>query len=272
MKKIFCFILVMFVVLFFSGCEGDVTRALRHDGFNIGGEFSCDAFFSGDEYAESIRYLTGAQIITSSGRIYEISMSQKYSNGTNCKVADTDLKVVAVYDNKVFKAEDGNIYTLVADSNNSPYTQITSADNSFAIYQLLLQPEGTIKAVTADSSNGIYYVLKSDGNVYAYTISSQDRNAGPVIVGTSIVYNRDDYGGNIIDFNYNGDSAATFVRTDYKVFRMKNTNSSECSKYADIKCEYQMMESTVFQDYSDYILAYNGSTLITTYKKIFTAQ
>ena len=31
-----------------------------------------------------------------------------------------------------------------------------------------------MKVVTANSSTGIYYVLKTDGNVYSYTISKDD--------------------------------------------------------------------------------------------------
>ena len=270
MKKILKMSLLLVVVIIFcTACDGDVTRALRHDGFNLNGDIVCDAFF-GENATERIRYLTGDRIITTEGKIYEVSLGQNYSNNQNCRAADTSLRVSAIMDDKVFKATDGNFYTLVNENNTAAYTQISSSDNSYVIYELLLKPEGTIKAMTADSNNGIFYVLKSDGNVYGITITKANSNAAPSIVGSNIVYNSTDYGGTIVDFNYNGDSGSTFVRTDLKVYRMKAINVEECSKFADVACSYQMMESTVFEENRDYIVAYNGSTVITSYKKVFT--
>ena len=272
MKNVFklsLFILV--VVLMCTACQGDVTRALRHEGFNIGQDFECEVFFR-EEGAETIKYLTANDIITPNGTIYEISMAQAYSNKSNCRIADTSLKVVSMFDDRVFKAADGKYYSLVAENNSPAYTQVTANDRSYEIYDLLLKPAENIKAMTADSNNGIYYVLKNDGNVYGVTISQADRNAPPAIVGSVIVYNSADYGGRIIDFGYYGDSGSTFVRTDAKVFRMKAQNVEECSKYADIACHYEMMEAPTFEENMEYILAYNGSTIITTYKKVFTVN
>jgi len=269
MKRYFQVFFVIAVLVLCSACEGDVTRALRHDGFSIGSEFTCSTFF-GDSASEKIKYLTANRIITQAGRIYEISMGQKYSNNENCKVADTGLKVVNIMDDSIFKADDGKYYSLFGQNNTDSYKEIPATDKMYAYYELLLKPEGTIKVVTADSSNGIYYVLKSDGNVYGVTISKADRNTVPAIIGTVLVYNRNDYGGGIVDFNYNGESSSTFVRTDSTVYRMKPTNLEECSKFADVKCNYQMMEASVFNEYKDYIAAYNGSTVITTYKKVFS--
>lgn len=270
MKKVFKVTLLMIAILFVcTACQGDVTRALRHEGFAIGGDFVCEAFFD-ETYTDKIRYLTGQKIITTSGRIYDVSFQQKYSNGSHCKVADTTLKVVAIMDDKIIKADDGKFYTLVDDNNSAAYSEITDTNNGYAIYKLLLEPEGTIKVVTADQNNGIYYVLKSDGNVYGITITQPDRNAPPAIVGSIVVYSREDYGGTIVDFGYAGNSPVTFVRTDSKVFHMKAMNVEECSKYADVPCDYQMVEATVFEEYRDYILVYNGSFVITTYKKTFS--
>ncbi len=262
---------VIVVVLMCTACQGDVTRALRHEGFSVGNEFECEVFFR-EEGAESIKYLTSNNIITPAGTIYEISMGQAYANKSNCKIADTSLKVVSMFDNTVFKAQDGKYYSMVAENNSPAYTQITQNDRSYAIYDLLLKPAENIKAMTADSNNGIYYVLKNDGNVYGLTITQPDRNAAPRITGSVIVYNSADYGGRIIDFGYYGDSGSTFVRTDAKVFRMKAQNVEECSKYADIACHYEMMEAPAFEENREYILAYNGSTIITTYKTVFTVN
>ena len=273
MKKLITlsFLLVV-MVLFCTACEGDVTRALRHDGFNIGVEIVCEAFI-GDNATEQVRYLTSSHIITTEGRIYEISLGQPYSNKSNCRVADTSLKVVAIFDDKIFKAEDGKYYSLVNQNNGSgAYQAISDKDNAYIFYELLLKPEGTVKVVTADSSNGVYYVLKNDGNVYAVTITKQNSNAAPTVSSTNIIYNQTDFGGRIVDFGFYGNNPATFVRTETQMFRMYATNHDQCSKFADVTCDYQMMEASSFAQYPEYILAYNGSTVITTYGKVFNVS
>lgn len=263
-------ILFILAVIICTGCEGDVTRAIRHEGFAIGDQdVVCEPFFR-EENRQVMKYITSDRIITTDGTIYELSLGQKYSNNSHCRIADTNLKVKAIYDDRVFKAEDGNFYSLTGQNNGGDYKQITSTDNSYAVYNLLLKPDDVIKAQTADSSNGIFYVLKTDGNVYAITITKANYNAAPAIVGSVVVYSKEDYGGIITDFNYAGDSGATFVRTDNMVYRMKASNFETCSKYVDIKCEYQMMEAPVFAEQREYIYAYNGSLIVTSYKKYFT--
>ncbi len=276
MKKILKISVIMcFVVLFCSACNGDVTRALRHDGFAVGGEFICDPFFPKDKEDTSydkIKYITGMHIINSEGKIYEYNLQQTYVNKMNCKVADTQLVVKAIFDNRIIKATDNKYYYLVGENSVSPYTAVTSGDNNYDIYDLLLKGEDVIKAQTANSNTGTYYVLKTDGNVYSITIQKADRNSPAAITSTSVIYNKNDYGNTIIDFNYAGDSANTFIRTTDKVFRNRVTNSDECTKYADIQCTYAISEAESFTEYRDRIIAFNGSTLITDYKKIFTVQ
>ena len=271
MKKILKYSIFMILVLVFcSSCDGDVTRDLRHAGFTVSdGKFECDAFFNSSNLSEKIRYITNGQIITEEGRIYDISLGQVYSNKANCKVADVTFHVKSIFDNKIIRADNGGIYTLTSDNNTGPYAAISSSDNSYPLYQLLLSGMDVVKVMTADSSNGIYYVLKTDGNVYGYTVSQTDRNT-PSIVGSSIVYSSADYGGDIVDFNYAGDSPTTFVRTTSKVYRLSASNSKECSQYADVKCNYEMIEEPVFEKRRNSILAYNGSIILTDYQKIFT--
>ena len=276
MKRFLKISLVMcLIVLFCSACDGDVTRDIRHDGFNVGGNFICSAFFPADKEDTSyqrIKYLTGTHIITSEGNIYEYNLQQTYANKMNCKPAETQLVVKAIYDNKIIKATDNNYYYLVGENSVSPYTAVTSGDNNYEIYDLLLKGEDVVKVSTANSNTGTYYVLKTDGNIYSYTIQKADRNSPAAITSTSIIYNKNDYGNTIIDFNYAGDSINTFIRTTDKVFRMRITNSEECTKYADIQCTFEISESEAFTNWGDRIIAFNGSTLITDYKKIFTVQ
>lgn len=270
MKKCFKIILLLVILGVCTACEGDVTRALRHAGYSLATpkKLVCDPLFE-SETGEVIRFLTGTKAITGEGVIYELSPGQKFSNEQNCRVADTGLRVAAIFDNSVFLATNGGIYTLEANNNVPAYTEITSADNNYGLYATLFYSGNGIKYSTVDSQNGIYYSLAPDGNVYGYTVYSENRDAYPQIVGTVIVYNRMDYG-DIIDYQYAGNSPLTYVRTVDRVYHLTVTNEKECSTYADIQCNYIMTDDEVFEKYGEYILAYNGSTVYTTYRKMFT--
>ena len=271
-KRIFKFMCLFLCVLFLSGCDGSVTRDIRHAGFNIGGKFICNEFYPKDKEDTSyqkILYMTGSHLINTDGDIYELSLSKTYQDGKNCRAADTMLKVKAIYDNSIFKATDNKYYYLVGQRDVAAYKEVLAEDRSYALIDTLLKDEDVLKVQTADSSSGLYYVLKTDGNVYANVVISPDRNMPPQLISSQIVYSRDDYGAYIEDFNFAGDSLNTFVRTGDKLFRMRVKNSEKCSKYADISCEYEMEEDPIYVQYRDRIITFNGSMLITDYKQIF---
>ena len=273
MRKGIKIAVILFAFFLCTGCNGTVTRDIRHAGFSVGGTFVCDNFYPKDEEDtsyERIRYFTGVHLVNTEGKIYELSIGKTYANKQNCKEAETSLKLKAIMDDKIMKATDNKYYYLVGQNNVSSYSEIPETDNSYMIYDLLLKDEDIVKVVTADNSVGLYYVLKTDGNIYGIVISKADRNSPPAITSTQIVYNKMDYGASILDFNYAGDSLQTFVRTEERVFRMRVTNYDECSKYADIPCRYAISEDQLIIDYRDRIIAFNGSTLITDYKQMFS--
>lgn len=273
MKKIKFAVLAVLVLVCCSACNGTITREIRHAGFTMGDTFTCDNFYpkeKEDTNYEKIKYFTGSHLINSEGKIYELSLGQKFANDQNCKVSDTNIVVKAIFDDKIVKGIDNKYYYLVGSNDVSSYSVIPETDNSYLIYDLLLKADDVIKVITANSSTGLYYVLKDDGNIYGYTISKKDYNSLPTVTSTTVAYSKNDYGAKIIDFNYAGESLNTFLRTDEKIFRMKITNSEECNKYADIKCDFQMLEDEIFNTYKDVIISYNGNTLITNYKQMFT--
>lgn len=273
MKKMKFVVLAVLVLVCCSACNGTITREIRHAGFTMGDTFTCDNFYpkeKEDTNYEKIKYFTGSHLINSEGKIYELSIGQKFANDQNCKVSDTNIVVKAIFDDKIVKGTDNKYYYLIGSNDVSSYSVIPETDNSYLIYDLLLKADDVIKVITANSSTGLYYVLKDDGNIYGYTISKKDYNSLPTVTSTTVAYSKNDYGAKIIDFNYAGESLNTFLRTDDKIFRMKITNSEECNKYADIKCNFQMLEDEIFNTYKDVIISYNGNTLITNYKQMFT--
>ncbi len=274
MKKRFLLSLVI-ICLFCTACNGDVTRDLRHAGFSVGNKFICDRFYPHKKEEvprEKIVYMTGNHIINGEGKIYEISMSKVYANNENCKEADTSLRVKAIMNNNIIKALDGKYYYLTSQSNVESYSEVPVTDNSYLLYDILLKDDDVVKVVTANGSTGLYYVLKTDGNVYGNVVISPDRQSPPKLISTQIVYSKSEYGSRIIDFNYAGNSLNTFLKTEDTVYRMKITNATECNKYADIECKYEMQEDPIFVKYKDRIISYNGSTLITDYKIVFSVS
>ena len=268
-KKI---IVLALIVMLCTACNGNVTRDIRHAGFSIGDKFVCNGFFPEDKEDVSfnrIRYFTGSHLIDQTGKIYELSLGQKFQNKQNCKKADTTMIVKSIFDDKIVKAIDDKYYYLTAQNNVSAYSEIPETDNSYLIYDLLLKEPDVIKVTTANSSTGEYYILKTDGNIYGYTITKKDHNSPPQVTAISVVYNRNDYGSKIIDYNYAGNSLSTFIETEKDVYRMHITNQ-ECTKYADINCVFALKKDEMFNEYKERILAFNGSMLLTDYNQLFT--
>ncbi len=266
----------LFLTVFFLCCGCDVaysgtTRDIRHSGFTISGaEFECPALLPSLKGYEGIKYLTSSHAITNDGTIYLLSLSQPYSNNYNCKIADFSVKAEAVFDGKVIRGNNGKLYHLMASGEYPAFSELTNRESDYVFYKTILGDNGVLKVITADSGSNLYYVLKSDGNIYNYVVEKGDGTAK--ILSTSIAYGKSSYGGNIVDFNYAGKSTSTFVRTADKIFRMLPTNREQCSKYADVVCDYQMQLDNGLSNHMDHILGYNGSLLITTYGKEFTAS
>lgn len=275
-KKVIGIILLFILVLLCTACNGTVTRDIRHAGFSVSNsKFICDVFYpenSNDTLYKKIKYMTSNNIIDDDGYIYEVSLGQVYENNQNCKKANTDIIVKAIYDNMIIKANDNKYYYLESSSNVEKYSLVQQTDNSYELYDLLLKEDSVVKVITANSSKGVYYVLKNDGNIYSYTINRENYNTPLRIVSRTVVYDENDYDSKIVDFNYAGESVSTYIKTLNSVYRMKAINYDRCSKYADVSCVYQLEKDETLEKYKDKIIVYNGSILITDYKQVFNAS
>ena len=277
MKNKFKIFILLFVIMFCcSGCNGNVTREIRHAGFSLDNvEFQCGALMPANDedlYYTKTKYLTGDLMITEDGKIYEVSLGQKFSNDQHCREADTKIVVEAIMDNNVVKSSDGKYYYLSESSERKAYSEVLPTDKEYSLYKILFGDATNIKIITVDSNVGSYYVLKNDGMIYNYIITQPDNQSTYKIVKSDVVYSKKDYDSNIVDFNYAGESLSTFIRTENKVYRMRGTNEKEFSKYADVKCKYEMKEDPIFETYKDKILVYNGNTIIATYGKMFSVS
>ncbi len=274
-RKLTYFFIIFCLTLCCTGCIGDITRGIRHAGFSLSpSEFKCDAFVSKklEEASnnEKIWYFDSGRAITSAGQIYELSLGQIFSNEQNCMLADFSGKAVAVMDNKIFKSSDNKLRYLYSDGNTLAYSEVTANNNLFGVYKLLFNLDGVKKITTYDENSGIYYVLKDDGNIYKVVINKGDNKSAVSLVSQEVAYSSSTYG-KIIDFSYTASIATNYIRSEEKIYRMKITNYENCSQYANVECTYEMYEDTPLMEYKDYILAFNGSMLVTNYGKEFTA-
>lgn len=276
-KKVLLLLLITGFCFLCTGCVGNVTRGIRHAGFTLSdAEFVCSLLVPGKDNLdyEKIRYITTTnKAITESGKVYDLSLGQSFSNEQNCKASDFTKKVVAIMDDNVVKAADGKYYYLSSNdaSNKNKYPEVTENDQSYSIYNLLFSDSAIRKVITIDSNAGIYYALKSDGNIYKLIITRSDSRSPYTLSNSEIVYSKGRYG-EIIDFNIDSENISTYIFTTDNIYRMIKTNKDECDKYADIECHFELKEDTDLMEYEDYILGYNGKTLITSYGKVFNVS
>ncbi len=274
-NKIIMFLIIIFGCFCCTACVGDVTRGIRHAGFTLSdNEFVCDLLVSSnseDTSSEKIRYLTSSKAITESGKVYDISLGQIFSNKQNCKESDFTKRVVAIIDDSVVKGADGKYYYLNSQGDTKMYAEVSENDQAYSIYNILFSDASIRKVITVDGNSGLYLALKSDGNIYKLIITRSDSKAPYSLAGSDIAYSKGSYG-EIIDFNIDNNNVSTYILTTDRIYRSIRTNSDECSKYADIECKYELKEDVDLAKYSDYILGYTGQTLITTYGKVFTVS
>lgn len=274
MRKLFkisaCFLLIVLC----TACNGNITRELRHDDFSMGDKFICDNYYpkskSDSDYSK-IKYFLDGYFVDTNGLLYEVSMGQKFSNDQNCRQADFLYTVDGVFDENIVRSTVNGYYHLTASDTFAKYSQVDYNDEKIGLYDILLSDHSVLKVRTVDESAGRYYALKDDGNIYEYIVL-KDNNGPYYLASINIVYDKSNYDSNIIDFNYAGNDVSTYIMTYNKIYRMMITNKEACKKYVDINCTFELKEDEVLSKYKDIIIGYNGNTLITNYKQVFTAS
>lgn len=267
MKKLLKVGTVITLLICLTGCNGAITRDIRHQGYTVSdNEFVCNKW-----QQDKVIYTNGTYAITEDGNLYDVSLSQPYTNEENCKEISFTTKIIAYMDSNILKGEDNKFYYAPGTTTSTPLTEVTANDSNYQLYTLLLGEKEVKKVITIDANNGIYDVLKEDGTVTQYTIKRQDYNLPYIVTDQKEVYSSEDYG-KIIDFNYKEESKETYLKTNNAIYRMELTNEERCSEYADVECEYYLRKNeTLTEYYNDNSILYYGSNLvITTYGKIFT--
>ena len=279
MKKVFILISILVISLVLTGCNGDVTRSLRQDGFSVNdSKFKCnllnlDGKEAKDENtSENIKFLVGDYAIGESGNIYQLSYDKLFSNDMNCKkVAKIPTK--AVFDESYILGEDGKYYYLNAQDGDTvvQFSEVPQEDENYQKLSLFFTGD-VKKAVTVNSNINSYYVLKDDGSIYNYVLTKDEQSKTFFVKSDNVQFTSNSYDGKIIDFYYAGDSTTTFFRTPTSIYRNLIGNEEECSKYVDVPCEYEIGVDTTLTENLDRIVIYNGKKLFTDYGRIFTLE
>ena len=131
-------------------------------------------------------------------------------------------------DSTILKGIDNKFYYAPGANNNSPLSEVPQTEDEYQIYNIVLGNANVKKAITVNSSQGIYYVLENDGTVYQYTVTKQNNDSPYKLQAKTPVYSSSEYG-KIVDFNYAGDSATTYIKTEDKIYRMRATIEEECT-------------------------------------------
>lgn len=271
-KKVILLIVLFSLLIIFSGCEADITRGIRHAGFNVSeARFVCSAFISdNNNYVNKIKYLSDTFAVDNDGIVYELSLNQVYSNQQNCRKSPLSTTVAAIMDERIIKGLDGKLYYLVANSGVDAYGEVTTSDSAYDIYQLLFNDTEVVKIMTISQNEGIYYVLKTDGNIYKYVILRNDTQSPYSIISKEVIFSKENYG-NIVDFSYNNNSKGTsYIKTSDYLYRWRINNLEECSKYADKECTYERYRDDALMEFEANIIGFNGNLLITDYGREFT--
>ena len=113
-KKIGLIVGMAVATLLLTGCDGTVTREIRHAGFSLSSdEFVCSTLMPANEETpptDNILYTDGSYAITDDGKLYELSLSQPYSNEENCKRISFSIDIIAYMDGTILKGDDGKFY------------------------------------------------------------------------------------------------------------------------------------------------------------------
>lgn len=286
MKKILLIILSIFLL---TGCgtkEEEVVeqKELLHiseyfkdKGLSSVGTLTCSVLDN-----EDIMYANYAinYFILENGDLYKFvyGSNKIYSNNEQCMKVNTDVKI-KTFKYNYFLGTDGVYYSITIDSNNdivlepvvvSGYEEVLYNDLSVINFKTTKVPD------TYTSERGwfsAYYVLKNDGIHSLIVLSSYD-GTGKLnyeIANDEILYNKSVYG-NIKRFESTYDGGISLILSDKGLYIKQEIKTEECTKYADIKCETEMVSNELYQKYINDIKYIDGYRMIIDDNGIYTTS
>ena len=246
MKKrnilIFIFLIVLILIILFLthySNRNSFYNKLKEIGFrDLGEQFICNDIESSNNLLMSTRKYS---FIAVNGEVYNIAFDRVFDNNQNCEKREFETKLVSHVDDVVI-GENQKYYSIYED--------------------LLLKEDLTFDYDTKDIIQKTYqFVLKKDGNIY-YQENEEDSNF-------KIKYKKEDFNGKIqsisvINSDYTeNEERKIVVMTDKAIYYTKASNKEKCKKFADVKCDYEMIKDELLSKNIKKILYLDDSILIT---------
>lgn len=221
-------------------------------------------------------------LVLDNNKIYETvwGTDRIYSNNKQYKEVELDVEVKRI--------EQHNTDIYVISKNDKCYRldknsmELNEIDDNYLIYILL--KDDTIKKVIMDFHNNKdvyteYLVLKTDGQVYkqsyGLTFNHKTNKSEYPLLKEEVYLSSAEYG-KIIDVeggnNIRNSANSTIsneergiikIVSDNGLYYLKQTNTEETKKYADIKPIFEMSKSEIYEKYKEDILTMNCDYVFT---------
>lgn len=193
------------------------------------------------------------RILTNDGDIYFLSLDKKYSDDTNCKKVDTEIKFKKIFGNELVLSTDDKFYSVTYFDNNMEVKEFDRNENQGSddvpsVYEYILSTYGS--DTLSYTYNGNSYIIYKDNKVYYKLIRKDydyenkkykftDRTDNELEINDTIIYMNNSFGG--------------FFETETSFYRYEETNKDECNKYADVVCEYGLVKDDLLTKYKSHI-------------------
>lgn len=246
--KIIIPVIVILIILILALTRQENSKSFTNELLKLGFKDSPEQFICEDIKKESNLMMSTRKysFIAIDGEVYNISFSKKFSNEQNCEKRNFETKVTSHIDNIVV-GEDKKYYSVYEDL-------IPKEDLEF---------QYNIEDIV---EKGYQFVLKKDGNIY-YQENKEDTDF-------TLKYKKEDVEGNIqrfgiINSDYTeNEERKIVVMTDKAIYYTKANNKEKCKKFADVKCDYELIKDKILSKYRKYILYVDDTILITTEGKV----
>ncbi len=243
---------------YFKYHDFEHVHSSKKELYYIGENFVCDALNDHQVIAVDRDFM-----ILDDYSIYQIILDQEktFSNHQSCKKVETDIEISKV------KQEYSTYYLF--DQNNQQYAynretdqlEQCGYDSNYCMNANPILAREDIVSIVNYLDSYTYLVLKTDGQIWKQSYkTSYNGTTTYHLVNEELVIPKETYGTiyeastiDSIDLSLDSETITTLI-TDRGYFFLKQIETEECTKYEDVPCEYQFVESDVYKKYHDDII------------------
>ena len=258
-------IFLIILIIFIAGCSNDNLKKDEKSSDKIKSlsteyehfSFVCDAI------SDASFVIIDSKLFVNRN-IYDVVLSEneKYSNEQQCKIISNVMADKLVIIN-------GSAYGSVFVLNNNAYRIVNEElvkSKEYTHMDVIAVKDGVISISLASyeyKNNLNYYVLyalNEDGNIYEYTVTSDNIGNDSIVSKGKIVYSSNDYG-KIKYFYYSATNDKRIenivIFSENGLFQLSEVETSECKAYVDVECEKKMIKNKKIDSYLAEILYFD---------------